>query len=195
MLPSARPVLCAGALVGSVLLLLVSVLPAAAEVKYETQNIVVIAPSQADLDDMARRLAPGGGGLRLLRFAGDRREAASAPNLGASLEGLLRDVARVLTLPTHNLPRLRIFLLPDGYQVRQRHLLFSQDPGRALLGYRPLEAFYEAGSRSIFLSLADLRRGIMAHELSHFLLCTALAAPPPQAVQEEWARYAETQID
>ena len=50
-------------------------------------------------------------------------------------------------------------------------------------------------SRTIFLSLEDLHAGILAHELTHFVLCESFAVPPPAALQEDWARYVESSLD
>ena len=55
----------------------------------------------------------------------------------------------------------------------------GQRPG--LFGYGSLEAFYAVGPRTVYLSLADLREGILAHELTHHLLCTVMGTPPPEA--------------
>ena len=62
-------------------------------------------------------------------------------------------------------------------------------------GYGRLEAFYEPRTRTIFLSLEDLRAGILAHELTHFVLCESFAVPPPAALQEDWGRYVESSLD
>lgn len=68
----------------------------------------------------------------------------------------------------------------------------GQHPG--LFGYDSLEAFYFVGTRTVYLSLADLREGILAHELTHHLLCTVMALPPPEVTQEAYAHYVESRL-
>ena len=68
----------------------------------------------------------------------------------------------------------------------------GQHPG--LFGYDSLEAFYFVGTRTVYLSLADLRVGILAHELTHHLLCTIMALPPPEQIQEAYAHYVESRL-
>jgi hypothetical protein len=112
--------------------------------------------------------------------------------LAAKIEVLLARVSKLLYLTAPTQSRLHIRLLADGLAVR-RHYALHHDRNTAL-AYHPLEAYYDAAGRTIYLSLADLRPGILAHELAHYLFCTALPRPPPRQVQEEWAGYAETRI-
>jgi hypothetical protein len=64
-----------------------------------------------------------------------------------------------------------------------------------LFGYSPLEAFYQPLTQTIYLSLANVRTGILAHEMAHFVLCTALPTPPPLNIQEDLATFVETQLE
>jgi hypothetical protein len=124
-------------------------------------------------------------------------QAALSPGLAAKVDGLLAKVCLLLNRWPKKGQGLRIFLLKDGKQVQQRHLVFQpfQNGGPASFGYGHLEAFYEPRTRSIFLSLEDLRAGILAHELTHFVLCEAFTVPPPVALQEDWGRYVESSLD
>lgn len=112
--------------------------------------------------------------------------------LAAKIEVLLALVSKLLYLTTPSQSRLHLRLLADGLAVR-RHYVLHHDRN-TVLAYQPLEAYYDAVGRTIYLSLADLRPGILAHELAHYLFCTALPKPPPRQVQEEWARYAEAHL-
>jgi hypothetical protein len=85
--------------------------------------------------------------------------------------------------------------LKDGQAVSQRHLACQGANKRPLFGYHSLEGFYEPLTHTIFLSLADLHAGILAHEMVHFVLCTALSASLPPEVQDDWANFVETRLD
>jgi hypothetical protein len=180
------------AFLGCALVLLSISVPVQAEVRLETRYALVIADSHADLQDLARRLAPTEG-ARLFRRHTPAGDADPGPLLTARLDGIVLRASEVLRLPPPS-GRVRIFLLKDGVQVRQRYLLLSGESGSSLHAYTPLEAFYEAGTRTIFLSLADARPGVVAHEAAHFLMCTVMAPAPPAHLQDEWARFTETQI-
>ena len=130
-------------------------------------------------------------------YTQDPVQAALSPGLAAKIDGLLVKVSLILGKWPQKPQGLRIVLLKDGKQVRQRHLALQpfQNGGPSWFGYSRLEAFYEPRTRTIFLSLEDLHAGILAHELAHFVLCESFATPPPAAVQEGWARYVESSLD
>jgi hypothetical protein len=130
-------------------------------------------------------------------YTEDPVQAALAPRLAAKIDGLVVKVCLILGRWPQKTQRLRIFLLKDGTQVKQRHLVFQpfKDAGSSWFGHGGMEAFYESRSRSIFLSLEDLRAGILAHELAHFVLCESFAVHPPAAVQENCARHVESSLD
>lgn len=168
------------------LLMLSDVIPAPAAQQLQTGRIEVHGDHPGDLELMAQRLRFPGSRLRVTAASA----AVPVQGLAAHLDAMLARVCQILNRRPAGDRRLRIFLLKDGRQVRERYLLF-QPPGQApLFGHPPLEAFYERQSQSIFLSLSDLHPGILAHELAHFVLASTRPLPPPQ-MQEEWARYVE----
>ena len=161
-----------------------------------TQRTTICCESPADLAEFAHKLnfTPPAHFTRTYFSQTGPAPTASLGNLAAKIDGLIAEVSRLLRLWPPNPPRLWIYLVKDGSQVRQRYLLFQPIQGKPLLGYGPLEAFYEAGSRTAFVSLADVHEGILAHEMAHFLLCTAHKVPPPAHIQEDWARYIEARL-
>jgi hypothetical protein len=130
-------------------------------------------------------------------YSQDPVQTALAPGLAAKLDGLMVRVCLIVGRWPQKNRSLRIFVLKDGKQVQQRNLVFQpfKATGPSWFGYGRLEAFYEPRTRTIFLSLEDLHVGILAHELAHFVLCESGGVPPPASVQEDWARYVETNLD
>ncbi|MDD2904072.1 MAG: hypothetical protein PHU44_16730 [Syntrophales bacterium] len=122
-------------------------------------------------------------------------QAVFSTGVAAKVDGLLAKVRLILNFCPRNQERLRIFLLKNGREVQQRRLALQPSAARPLFGHSTLEAFYDPMSRTIFLSLDDLRAGILAHEMTHFILCECVAVPPPEDIQEDWARYVETQVN
>jgi hypothetical protein len=172
--------------------------PAAAHQVFDTQHAVIYYENAADLREMGRRLQvnPETSNYQPNTSSQDPGQALLAPGLAARIDGLITKVCHLLSQRLRHNHRLRIFLLQDGRQVRQRHLVLQPvKQGPSLFGYGSLEAFYESRTRSIFLSLADLHPGILAHEITHFILCEFFATAPPAEFQEDWARYAETGVN
>jgi len=130
-------------------------------------------------------------------YTQDPVQAALAPGLAAKIDGLLVKVCLILGRWPKNAQDFRIVLLKDAKEVQRRHLVLQpfQNAGSSLFGFGDLEGFYEPRTRTIFLSLADLRVRILAHELAHFVLCESFVVRPPASVQEDWARYVEAMLD
>jgi hypothetical protein len=173
--------------------------PAQAQQVFKTQSATIYYEDPASLREMEHRLrfSQANKFSQSYFYTQDPVQAALSPGLASKIDGLLVKVSLLLNKWPTKAQGLKIFLLKDGKQVRQRHLVFlpRQNGGPAWFGYGRLEAFYEPVSRTIFLSLDDLHAGILAHELTHFVLCESFAVPPPAALQEDWARYVESNLD
>ncbi|MFZ5453728.1 MAG: hypothetical protein ACOZF2_17880 [Thermodesulfobacteriota bacterium] len=122
-------------------------------------------------------------------------QAVFAAGLAAKIDGLLAKVRLVLNFCPRNRERLRIFLLKNGREVQERRLALQPSAERPLFGHGTLEGFYDPMNRTIFLSLDDIRTGVLAHEMAHFILCESCVVPPPEDIQEDWARFVETQVN
>jgi len=179
--------------------LLAPIHPAPAQQIFQTQSATIYYEDPASLREMEHRLrfSQAEKFSQSYFYTQDPVQAALSPGLAAKVDGLLAKVCLLLNRWPKKSAGLRIFLLKDGRQVQQRHLVFQpyQNSGPSWFGYGSMEAFYEPRSRSIFLSLQDLHAGILAHELTHFVLCVSFAVPPPAALQEEWGRYVESSLN
>ncbi len=149
---------------------------------FHTERVDVVYDRREHLEELARRLgvappAPG-----------------APPDLGAlalRLDDMLAEITRVLKRQPPPGVRLRLRLVPDALAVRRQH--------DALTGLRPhtpgprgwLPAFYEPKSRTLYLSVADARIGLLAHELTHFVLSESPGGRPSEVFQESLARYLE----
>ncbi|MDI6852053.1 MAG: hypothetical protein QME75_00415 [Deltaproteobacteria bacterium] len=168
--------------------------PALARESFETGRAIINCAFPSELYLMEKRL----NFFPAAQYFQKNYQASGFPpdpvlhRLAAKVEGIMGRVSHLLNISLKPSSKLRIFLLKDGREVRERHLLFR--PGRSTLGYNSLEAFYQPGTHSLFLSLADLHEGILAHEMAHFLLCAGSAVPPPAEVQERLAQYAEMHL-
>ena len=170
-------------------------LPAWGQEVFLTRYAMVRASSATDLLEMERRLhfsAPAS--TALTQTTGEFAFHPGFPRLAAKIDGILERAAGLLKLSQVRPPRVTLVLLPDGKEVRRQHLALVPGQRPGLFGYGSLEAFYQVGARTVYLSLADLREGILAHELTHHLLCTVLAMPPPEQTQEAYAHYVESRL-
>jgi len=173
--------------------------PAQAQQVFHTRSATIYYEDPVSLREMEHRLrfSQAKKFSQSYFYTQDPVQAALSPGLAAKIDGLLVKVSLILGKWPQKPQGLRIVLLKDGKQVRQRHLVLQpfQNGGPSWFGYGHLEAFYEPRTHTIFLSLEDLHAGILAHELAHFVLCESYAVPPPASVQEAWARYVESSLD
>ncbi len=160
-----------------------------------TRYTVVRAAAAADLLEMERRLHFAAAGAAAQPVTtGEFAFHPGFTRLSAKIDGILERAAGLLHISWVRPPRVTLELLPDGQAVRRQHvqLVPGQRPG--LFGYGSLEAFYAVAPRTVYLSLADLREGILAHELTHHLLCTVMGTAPPEQTQEAYAHYVESRL-
>lgn len=159
---------------------------------FSTQKADIWYGNSAELQELASRLgitgavAPG-------QPAGAR--------LVAQIDGMLEEISRVLQRWPLRPVKLQIRLLANGVQVQQQLQALRRFPktqvmaGRVLSDLSSLESFYDPQSRTIYLSLAGFRRGILAHEMTHFILCEAHTTWPSATFQESLAQYVERRFN
>jgi hypothetical protein len=160
-----------------------------------TRYTEIRAAAAADLLRMERRLTfpaakPAPPPVTIGKFAYHPGFA----RLSAKIDGIYERAASLLHISGVRPPRVTLVLLPDGKEVRRQHVQMVPGQRAGLFGYGTLEAFYAVGPKTIYLSLADLREGILAHELAHHLLCTVAGAPPPEQTQEAYAHFVEAHL-
>lgn len=185
-------------LVANTCLLVFAPGPAAAHYIFQTQLVDIYYHDPYDLREMEQRLdfRPGNDFSQSYSYIQDPMQAVLSPGLAFKVDGLLVKVCQLLHRCPRSGQRLRIFLVQDGRQVRQRQLALQPfHPETSFFGYGSLEGFYEIRTRTIFLSLADLRQGVLAHEMTHFVLCESSAIQPPEDLSEDWAMYVESQLN
>jgi hypothetical protein len=188
--PSFRPFF----LIGMFWMVFLAISETSAQQVLHTQWVDIHYTHPADLVEMDRRLRFAGEDNFPRNYAIASDRGTPCPRLGAKIDGILHKVCQALNLWPKTQNRLRVFLLEDGNQVRQRQVVLQPGQSPSLLGYSPLEAFYERRSRTVFLALADLHEGILAHEMAHFILCESFPAAPPASLQDDWARYVELKL-
>jgi len=185
-------------LVANTCLLMFAPGPAAAKQIFQTQLVDIYYQNPIDLREMEQRLnfLPGNDFSQSYTFIQDPSQAVLSPRLAVKIDGLLAKVCQLLHRCPRSGQRLRIFLVKDGQQVQQRRLALQAFHGELpFFGYGSLEGFYELRTRTIFLSLADLHEGILAHEMSHFVLCESSPIRPPEDLSEDWASYVESRLN
>jgi hypothetical protein len=165
---------------------------------FQTEGLKIYYTDSADLQEMERRLpfSPLEASRQLYFYTPAPSPDNPSPLLAAKVNGLLSRVCTILNIWPKKRQPLRIFLLKNGWEVRQRQLALQ--PFRHEGSFwedHSLEAFYEPRTRSIFLSLADLLVGVLGHEMTHYVLSEAFAVPPPASIQEDWAHYLESRLD
>jgi hypothetical protein len=56
-------------------------------------------------------------------------------------------------------------------------------------------SFYSPGNKTVYLSVNDVRLGVLAHELAHVILDNYFDVPPPVKIHELLSQYVETHIE
>ena len=159
---------------------------------FSTQKADIWVEDIADLQELTRRLETSG------------TEVPGQPDvsvLAIKIDGMLAEISRVLQKWPLRPVKLQIRLFKNGLQVQQQLQALRRFPKRLVLAGRvlseqsPLESFYDPQSRTIYLSLTDFRLGILAHEMTHFILCESYPTWPGATFQESLAQYMERRFN
>jgi hypothetical protein len=150
---------------------------------FSTRRTEIFYSNPQDLHLLARRLGIVQDGPQ---------ERGIMVKLAEKLDGMLAEIERVLQVTPLKPQTLTIRLLRDSFQVKQQQLaLARRPPGKALASKHPLISFYDPEARSIYVSLTDVHLGVLAHEMTHFVLCESSPVRPGAAYQESLAQYME----
>lgn len=118
-------------------------------------------------------------------------ESCPVPKLDIDVDRLLERVCELMPGRLNNpseLPRLYIQIFKTRQEVRIAYLKITKS-------WKDIPAFYEDFILPIiYISQEDLREGILAHEMAHFIMCRGCKNIPDRKTQETWARYVEMQI-
>lgn len=55
-------------------------------------------------------------------------------------------------------------------------------------------AFYYNNTKTIYVSIEDLKPGVLAHEMAHAVICAYFGTPPPERTQEILARHVDVHL-
>ena len=85
------------------------------------------------------------------------------------------------------MPRVAIMIYPGKKQLRQVYEEIYQEKCR-------IRAWYRFKNNTIYLTVADLQVGMLAHELAHAIIDHYLIVKPPAATAEILARYVDSHL-
>lgn len=177
------------------LILLVIINGAGGAQTFKTQWTVIHYQENSDLQKMNQRIefTQAEKFLQNYFFTPDPAQNALAPGLAAKIDGLFYRVCSILPACSKKLPSLHIFLLKDCQQISQLHQALSafQDSPISSPG---CFGIFNPQQNAIFLSLDDLGAGILAHEMTHFLL-SQYQPIPRHDFQEDWGHYVESHLE
>lgn len=108
------------------------------------------------------------------------------------VDGLLFKVCKILPKCPNRQPFLTIELIDDANKVRQQLTIIS--PFQTSPSDDSLEGFFLSGRNVIYISIKGFRTGILAHEMTHYLLYQ-FSPIPAIDLQEKWAQHVDTIVD
>jgi hypothetical protein len=116
-----------------------------------------------------------------------RSALTAAEEAACKLDVIVDRVEAILDLFPRSLNFI-VVLLPTSREVQQ---LYMSKYG----GIADYVAFYSPRDNTVYVSANDVRVGVLAHELTHVIICHYFPQPPPAVIQEVVAQYVDSQID
>jgi hypothetical protein len=115
----------------------------------------------------------------------------AAPNdlqeqVSAKVDQLFERVQEILDM-SKKMPRVAIMVYPDKKQLRQAY-------GEIYHKQCKVRAWYRYKNNTVYITVADLQVGMLAHELAHAIIDHYLIVKPPAASAEILARYVDSHL-
>lgn len=152
----------------------------------ETRHAILLFESSEVLAGFDRqiRYRAGHDAARELRQASD---GAGDNGIAGRIDALFMRVQEILDM-RRKMARVTIKIYPDSaalQEVYQR--LFPRE--------NPMRAWYLFEKNTIYVSVADLHEGMLAHEMAHAIIDHFFAVRPPSSTAEILARYVGKHLD
>lgn len=146
---------------------------------YETQYSSIYYLKESDLNGFVKNIGRG------ISLFGETQE--KNPMLAKNrVDDIVDRVTKILDMYPANL-HFRIYIYPTYKDLELKYL------GMGIFGKTPI-AFYNHKTRSIYVSLPDVRDGVLGHEIAHAVINVFFPVPPPARMQEILAQYADKHL-
>ena len=150
---------------------------AASELK--TRYVSVVYGSDKYLDEFNDQVSLGS----LSYLIHDRNALTAAAETSSKLDAIIERVETILDMYPGGL-RFKMVLLPSANDVQK---VWKNKYGRS----QDYIAFYSPGDNTVYVSVDDVRVGVLAHELTHVILDHYFRVSPPGKIHEVLAQFVE----
>ncbi len=116
----------------------------------------------------------------------NRPNVTSADEAKNKIDVLVEKVENVLDMFPGGL-KFKIILLPSQEDVQK---IFRGKYGRGT----DYVAYYSPREKTVYVSVDDVRIGVLAHELAHVILDNYFVVPPPEKIHEVLAQFVELHL-
>ena len=158
----------------------------AAKLKVETRYLRLTFNSPDDLSRFHKNIdfdsGQGAGGL----FAKQSAEEDQA-HLIAKLDALYEKVQRILDMRKPNPEKVRVQVHSDKEELAAMFQRVFKRPGFA-------RAWYVYEYNTVYMNVADVHEGMLAHELAHAIIDHFMSVRPPRATAEILATYVDKHL-
>lgn len=152
----------------------------------ETRHAILLFESSEVLAGFDRqiRYRPGQDAARELRQASD---GDGDSDIAGKIDALFMRVQEILDM-RRKMARVTIKIYPDSATLQEVYQ-------RLFPGENPMRAWYLFEKNTIYVSVADLHEGMLAHEMAHAIIDHFFAVRPPSSTAEILARYVGKHLD
>ncbi len=165
-----------------ILLCLILILQASLSYGYEieSQYTTIIYEEEELLREFNKEVYLG----RFFFFKKKRKNVDLTDEVKNNVDKIVERVKNVLSMYPKKL-KFKIVLLSSDKDVQRT---FKMAYGRNV----DFIAFYSPREKTIYVSVDDMRLGVLAHEISHAVIDHYFVVPPPLKIHELLAQYVET---
>jgi len=115
-----------------------------------------------------------------------RDESRTGELIAAQLEDIVSRVRRRLDMFPEGL-HFKIRIYPTHLEIAAVYMTYDMNARSPI-------AFYVHTAKSIYVSVADVNDGVLAHEIAHAVISIYFVTPPPARMQEILAQYVDRHL-
>jgi len=153
---------------------------------FATRYTTVLYQDDADLQTFHEKIQSRPADWSIRKLFSQTEKEDNQKQISRNIDLLFERVQEILDMHK-KMPRITIRIYPDKKALRQAYMEIYQEECR-------IRAWYRYKDNSVYLTVADLQAGMLAHELAHAIIDHYLVVKPPAASAEILARYVDSHL-
>lgn len=151
-----------------------------------TRYVTILYQDDADLHTFLQKIQPRRAAWSFKQLFSRTEQDNLYTKVSKDVDMLFERVQEILDMHK-KMPRVAIMIYPDKKELHRAYEDIYQEKCR-------IRAWYRYSNNAVYVTAADIKVGMLAHELAHAIIDHYLVIKPPAASAEILARYVDSHL-